>query len=172
VAKKIVISILLLLLGGFLGVAGGVGFVLVQSARERKTLDTPEGSRNVAIHQVMRQLEFIDMSVQFKLESARGTPQRKREILLQELAIIQDVKKNLTIPELLPLIEIQNGIAHGRFALLEESSGNVPAFNQEMSAAQEAFKAAGWTNRSEQIVRKVVAETDQNPKTAARPGKS
>jgi hypothetical protein len=172
VAKKIVISILLLVLGGLLGVAGGIGVSSIQSAHRRDAPDTPERRRFVASYDVMYRLQMVDMSVQFRLESAQKTLQSKRESLLQELATIQDVKKNLTIPELLPLIEVQDGIAHGRFALLEESCGNTPAFNREMSAAQEAFKAAGWTNPTEQIVRKVVADTDLNPKTAVRPGKS
>jgi hypothetical protein len=152
VVKKIFISSFLLLLGGVLGIASGVGLSFWQSARQRKALDTPDGRRFVATQEIMATLGALRL----KFEICADTPDAKRANLDSQLQTIQKIKDNLSNPELLPLIEVQEGIAHTQLALLEESSGNNDAFTEQMSAAREALKAAGWTDYSESSLREIV----------------
>jgi hypothetical protein len=100
-----------------------------------------------------------------RVELCEDTPSAKRQNLLSELEAVQGIKKNLTIPELLPLVEVQDGIAHGQLALLEESSGDSDAFTAQMSAARKAFKAAGWTDYSDKAVRRAFEEVKKDTGT-------
>jgi hypothetical protein len=156
--KVTIILLLALLLGGVIGIAGGVGLSFAQSALERRAFDTPEHRKFATAYSTLSTLEMLDTRV----ECCEDTPNAKRKNLLSELEAVQGIKKNLTIPELLPLVEVQDGIAHGQLALLEESSGDSVAFTAQMSAAREAFKAAGWTDYSEKAVRKAVEEVKKD----------
>jgi hypothetical protein len=152
VVKRIVISSLLLLLGGIIGLASGVGLYLLQSARQSKALDTPEGRKFLATRDIMANLG----AQRLKFETCPDTQDAKKTNLQHQLDTIQNIKANLATSELLPLLEVQEGIAHGQLALLEESSGNPHAFTEQMSAAREALKSAGWTDYSESNLRKIL----------------
>jgi hypothetical protein len=156
--KVTIILLLALLLGGVIGIAGGVGLSFAQSALERRAFDTPEHRKFATAYSTMTTLEMLDTKVWL----CEDTPNAKRENLLSEFHAIEVIKKNLTIPELLPLVEVQEGIAHGQLALIEQSSGNGDAFVEQMAAARAAFKTAGWTDYSEQAVRKAVAEINKD----------
>jgi hypothetical protein len=156
-----IILLLMLLLGGIVGIAGGVGLSFAQSALERRAFDTPENRRFATAYSTMTTLQMLDMRVQI----CDDRPNVERENLLSELEAIQVIKKNLTIPELLPLVEVQEGIAHGQLALIEEGSGSRDAFAEQMSAARAAFKTAGWTDYSEGAVRKAVVEINKDSGT-------
>jgi hypothetical protein len=164
--KNIVIASLLLLLSGVLGVGGGVGLSLLQSARQSKVLDTPEGRRFLATQNTMAHL----MTLRMNFELCADTPDARKATLHTQLATIQSIKDNLANPDLLPLIEVQNGIAHGQLALVEDSSGNRQAYAEQMSAAGKAFKAAGWTDYSESNLRTILGNMQGSSKDQHKPG--
>ena len=159
--KMTIILLLLLLSGCVVGIAGGVGLSFMRSALERRAFDTPEHRRFATAYSTMYTLQMADMRVQVCDDRSNV----KRQNLLSELEAIQVIKKNLSIPELLPLVDVQDGIAHGQLALLEESSGSMDAFGEQMSAARAAFKTAGWTDYSEPAVRKAVMEIQKDSGT-------
>ncbi len=166
VVKRIFISSLLFLLGGVIGIVGGVGLSYMQSVRQRKAFETPQGRRFVATYVTMSTLQLADLRTQLRDDK----PDAKKAKLLSELQVIDDIKKNLANTELLPLVEVQEGIVHGQLALMEESSGNTDAVSEQMSAAREAFKAAGWTDYSESHVREIIEGVQGSPKDQRKPG--
>jgi hypothetical protein len=164
--KKIAIFGLLVLVGGIIGIAGGIGLSLYQSERARESLDTPKGRRFTSVRGALHLVGTMEMRVDCGCGPDEAGVQKQRQSLLRELESIDRIEKEpAPPPEIVSLLQVQTGMVHGRLAILEESAGNAQAYRHEMLAAQAALQAAGWQDFSEAVVRKLVEDSKNDTKT-------
>jgi hypothetical protein len=154
--KKAAFLILLFLVGAGIGVFGGWHFA---SWRERELEGQAFGSREgrsfLRTYGLMARMKQLGMGSVLRFEDPKYGPNGAREYLNLILETAQKERGEISDPEVLTLIDVENGITYLRLAQVEEALGNTAASQVWMEKAQGTLEQAGWKDRSESHLKEI-----------------
>jgi hypothetical protein len=157
VFKKAALFGLLFLVGTGLGLyAGWELSSSFESAREWRSLDSPDGHDFFNTYDLIARLRLADMGAAMRLQNPKENPERRREYLNLILDAVQKGRAGVTDPTALTLIDVETGITYARLAMVEGAAGNVSASQTWMRKAQIILKQAGWKDCSDSHLKEIV----------------
>jgi hypothetical protein len=147
------VALAILVLAYWIGWELGDGFAVYSYRFRHQKIGVLSQTGRAHVESVLSELHAIQMLQLLHAAVAYNHKELAKKHLTDELAGLEALRRRSDAPEIIPVIDLEIGLAHVDAAMAEEQDNNQEAAAKHMKSAQTLFQSLGWQDRSEETLR-------------------
>ena len=146
------VAILILILGGCLGYAGGIGVAHIGDYVQQRARGSLNAATQHHLRTVMSQLREMQFMEMFGAALATKTA----AVSPPDIRALEKLRGKKELQDIRPVVDLRLGIAYVKWALSEEATNSRAGASEHLAMARSLFGSLGWKDCSDETMKQVV----------------